>query len=1191
MNSIQKLSISIAVGLVLAVSAAAQQDIITTVVGGGPTAMPAVNANVYYAYQVATDSAGNFYYTAAYEGRVFKATPGGNVTLIAGLPGQNAEGYNGDGIAATSAYLNYPQAIAVDKASPPNVYIADTNNCVIRKVNGSTGIITTVAGYTYTDSSSNPHAGVCGWGSYTDNKAGGFTSTGDGGKATLADLYYPLGIALDGSGNLYIADQNNGRVRRVDASTGNISTVAGGGGSTTAANNCVGSSPWGDGGLATSAYVCTPFGVAVDSSVTPANVFVTHVGGGACEVREVVGGTGATAGNIYRVAGSATTCGFGGDGSSATSATLSTLYQLWTQASGGTTTVTVADYGNSRVRQFTVNSSGTPTSGNIATLAGGGSSNCLNENIPAIESCLEPIGVAFDSSGNYFIGDYGYERVREVSKATGNINTVAGWGFPYYPNPIGSNVPLGTDYQLYYPFHVYGDSTGNVYVAGYSDESVFVYNSSTGALSQVTGNGTGGYQGDTVVATNGTIELNSPTDVVKDSNGNIYISDYNNCVIRKIDASDGTIHTVVGGTDNNKFGCGWVDGSLSAGKINGVWAMAIDSNNNLYLADSGNERVREVNLGASTIKTIAGTGTYGFTGDGGLATSAELTNQLYGLAVDSAGNVYISDGANYRVRKINAANGIINTFAGNGSAGFEGDGVPATETSLYVPYGVALDGAGDLLIADYNNQLIRLVDTAGIIHTVAGIPGKAAYLGNGVLATTAELYYPSGVTLDSSGNIYLVDYYDWFVRQVSALNIINSSPASASFETQLVHTTSGSVELTLSAAGTANISSIAASSGFTEIDDCPATLTNAQSCVVDVAFTPSAAGVINGTLTVSYNGFFGPSLVVNLQGTATALTVTPNPLAFPSQPVTTSVTKPITVKGSTTYASTSATLQGDTVDFSIATNTCTGAVTVSCTIGITFDPQSPGVKKTKLIIHDNDPTNPQIVSISGTGSSYESFTPASVAFKTQVAGTASKATKITFKYAGAGSITLSGLSASTSFGENTTGITTGACASSTVLASGQTCFFNVTFNPSTSTLGSVAGNVTVSFSTDPNGQTSAILPLTGTATEVSISPASLAFGTVSSGTSTKSVTITNKGTLTLTFNGTPTITGTGSAQFTVLTGSSTCLNGTVTMTQNKTCTISVQFTSTGTGKVYSETMSISDNGGASPQTVKITGTD
>lgn len=1074
MTSIQKIAITIAAGLVLALSANAQQDIITTVIGGGPNAMPAVDANVYYAYEVATDSAGNFYYTAAYEGRVFKATPGGNVTLIAGIGGQNAEGYNGDGIQATSAYLNFPQAVAVDSASPPNVYIADTNNCVIRKVNGSTGIITTVAGYAYTDSAGNPHTS-CGWGSYTDNHANGFSSNGDGGKATLADLYSPLGIGLDGSGNLYIADQNNGRVREVNASTGNISTVAGGGGSTTAGNNCGGSSPWGDGAAATSAFLCSPQGVAVDASVTPPNVFVTNAD--ACSVREIVGGTGGTKGNIYRVAGSYTLgCGFSGDGSSATSAQLSTGWQVWAQASAGTTTVTVADYGNSRIRQFTVNSSGTPTSGNISTIAGGGSTNCLNENIPAIESCLQPIGVAFDTSGNYFIGDYGYERVREVSKSTGNINTVAGWGYPYYPYPVGNNVPLGTDYQLYYPWHVHGDSSGNIYVAGYQDESVFAYNSSTGALSQVTGNGTAGYLGDTVIATNGTIELNGPTDVVKDSNGNIFISDYNNCVIREIAASTGDIHTVVGGTDNSRFGCGFKDGALSAGQINGVWALAIDSNNNLYLADSGNERVREVNLGASTITTIAGNGTYGFTGDGGAATSAELTNALYGLSVDSAGNVYISDSSNYRVRKVTAATGIINTIAGNGAGGFEGDGVPATETSVYAPYGLALDAAGDLFLADYNNQRVRMVDTAGIIHTIAG-NGTAGYVGQGVLATSAELYYPTGVTTDSSGNIYLADYYNWVIRKVSALNVVGSSPPSASFEPQPVHTTSASVEFTLTAAGTANITSITSSAGFTELDNCPITLTNGASCTVDVAFAPSTPGVINGTLTVSYNGFFGPSTVVKLQGTATGLTISPSPLAFGAQLINTIVTKSITVKGSTTYKSPSATLSGDTTDFTIASNTCTATVTISCVIGISFDPLSLNGKKATLSIHDSDPTNPQLVGITGTG------------------------------------------------------------------------------------------------------------------TEVTISPTALAFGTVTTGSSTKSVTVTNKGTTTLTFSGTPTITGTGSVQFSVITGSSTCLNGTVTMTQNVSCTINVQFTSTSKGVVYSETMSISDNGGGSPQLVKITGTD
>ena len=176
-----------------------------------------------------------------------------------------------------------------------------------------------------------------------------------------------------------------------------------------------------------------------------------------------------------------------------------------------------------------------------------------------------------------------------------------------------------------------------------------------------------------------------------------------------------------------------------------------------------------------------------------------------------------------------------------------------------------------------------------------------------------------------------------------------------SFGTQTVHTTSDPVALTISANGNAAIASIVASAGFIEVDDCPATLNSGSTCQVDVSFSPTVDGVINGTLTITYPGFFGGSLVVPLQGTATGLTLSPTSLGFGNQSVTTSVTKNVTVKGTTTYAATSATLTGDTTDFTIASNTCTGTITTSCVIGIKFDPLTTGAKKATLLIHDNDP--------------------------------------------------------------------------------------------------------------------------------------------------------------------------------------------------------------------------------------------
>jgi hypothetical protein len=235
----------------------------------------------------------------------------------------------------------------------------------------------------------------------------------------------------------------------------------------------------------------------------------------------------------------------------------------------------------------------------------------------------------------------------------------------------------------------------------------------------------------------------------------------------------------------------------------------------------------------------------------------------------------------------------------------------------------------------------------------------------------------------------------------------------------------------------------------------------------------------------------------------------------------------------------------------------------------------------------------ETVNLKGTATNYELFTPVSVKFATQLVNTVSKNTKVTFKYTGTGTLTLNSLTPSANFAVNTTGISSGACnlSGTTSLAQFGSCAFNVAFSPTS--VGAINGNVTASFSGDPGGNTSVQLPLTGTATEVTFLPKALAFGTVASGMKNETLTVTNKGATALTFNGTPSVSGTGAGQFSVLPntgGNSTCLSGTP-VAQNGTCTFTVRFTSTSGGVSYSETMSISDNGGASPQTVKITAKD
>ncbi len=274
----------------------------------------------------------------------------------------------------------------------------------------------------------------------------------------------------------------------------------------------------------------------------------------------------------------------------------------------------------------------------------------------------------------------------------------------------------------------------------------------------IAGTGVSGYNGDTLVATSA--KIYGPTGIAVDGAGNTYFSDYYNQRIRKI-SSSGSITTVAGNGTAGYTGDN-VNGTTT--RLNNPMGLAADAFGNIYIADKGNNRIRKIDV-AGNITTIAGNGTAGYTGDNGPATSARLSGPT-GVAVDNWGNVYIADRSNNAVRKIDFS-GTITTIAGTGNTGFNGDTWPsATLANLYNPSAVAVDNAGNVFIADENNNRIRKVDTFNKISTVFG-NGVAGYTADGGDATHAEIYQPNGVAVDGYGNIYVSDQLNYMIRKVN----------------------------------------------------------------------------------------------------------------------------------------------------------------------------------------------------------------------------------------------------------------------------------------------------------------------------------------------------------------------------------------------------------------------------------------
>jgi len=537
--------------------------------------------------------------------------------------------------------------------------------------------------------------------------------------------------------------------------------------------------------------------------------------------------------------------------------------------------------------------------------------------------------VTTDAAGQYVTGVSGIAKGALASVIPGTISTVAG-GATSGSSGDGSaavgallGAPQGTAI----------DSAGNIYIADTANNKVRMISAATGKINTIAGTGTAGSLGDGAAAT--AAQLASPKAVAVDSAGNVYIADTGNHRIQMVSAQTGFISTIAG-TGVSGFGG---DGSAaSAAQLASPAGVAVDAAANIYIADTGNNRIRRIGALSGLITTIAGTGTATYTGDGAAATAATL-NAPAGVWADSSGTIYIADTLNHAVRAINPATGFITTVAGTGTLGYTGDGAAATAAKLDAPAGVTTDAAGNIYIADTGNNAIRIV-AAGTITTAAGT-GSSGFGGDGGASSIATLQSPHGVALDALGRIYIADTGNNRLREVDV------TAASLAFSPQIVQTTStaktvsivntGNTTLTLTnITVTGAFASTAASTCVASSSAVPATTTTLAPgavCTLSLTFSPTLATSTTGTVTITNSGV-GAAKTIALSGTGLpAQTNGPQTITFAALPNVQYGTAPITLNASASsglpvsYAVTGpATLAG-----SVLTLTGVGSVSVTAT--------------------------------------------------------------------------------------------------------------------------------------------------------------------------------------------------------------------------------------------------------------------
>ena len=723
----------------------------------------------------------------------------------------------GDGGPAAAALLETPQAVAAD--SNGTVYIADAGNGLLRKV--SKGTITSIAGYTgyiydlKLDSAGNLYVAggnyaykvtpagviskVAGNGSTT-------TFTGDGGPATSAGFSGIYALAIDSGNNLYICDANNNRIRKITPD-GIVHTFAGGNGH----------GYGGDGGPATAALLDYPRHLAVDAA---GNVYVNDYNNN--RVRKI-----SSDGTIKTIAGSGVCCS-SPDGGLATNAFLSTG-PVTTDPSGN---VYVFDFLTNRVRRIS-------PEGILQPYAGDGKEGFAGDGDNASVARFSGVaGLGTDSSNNLYIADSNNERIRVVTSA-GGVSTVAGRS-----HFSGDGGPA-TAAILHRPAGVVQTADGSVYFTDRVNHRLRKI-ASDGAISTIAGTGDPGFGGDGGPAVQATLYF--PDSLTIDSAGNLLFVDQNQRRVRKITPA-GIITTVAGNGDLAYS----VDGSgaLASGFAY-ITGIAADATGNIFLSEGVANRVKKINPAGGLI-TYAGASNngrpsgFGFAGDGQAASQAVLANPT-ALAVDSSGNLYIADTLNYRIRRVEAASGIITTVAGNGKCCSTGDGAKATAAAVD-PLGMIADTLGGLWFTDPLG--IRYISRDGVVSRIAG--GRDyGFAGDDQSANPNTAYNsPTGIFLNAAGEVIIADTYNSRIRKLQPNDPARMDVVSGDNQTGTTGTALNAFIVKL--AGKAGIApsgvpiTFAVSSGSATLSTA-STLTD-SSGQAGISATPTKAGTLTVTAT------------------------------------------------------------------------------------------------------------------------------------------------------------------------------------------------------------------------------------------------------------------------------------------------------------------------------------------------------